>query len=134
MVVLVQVNQILIRQIILKKLALKAINEGLTRYTAASGIVELKEAIWKLRVDNNLEYSPDNIVISSGAKHSIFNALMAVINPGDEVIVGIPYWVSYPEMIRLAGGVPVYIETKEEKDFKFTTEDLERFERIRPRR
>lgn len=111
----------------IKEAGIKAINEGLTRYTAASGIVELKEAICKkLRVDNNLEYSPDNIVISSGAKHSIFNALMAVINPGDEVIVGIPYWVSYPEMIRLAGGVPVYIETKEEKDFKFTTEDLER--------
>lgn len=111
----------------IKEAGIKAINEGLTRYTAASGIVELKEAICKkLRVDNNLEYSPDNIVISSGAKHSIFNALMAVINPGDEVIVGIPYWVSYPEMIRLAGGVPVYIETKEEKGFKFTTEDLER--------
>lgn len=104
---------------------IRAINEGLTRYTPASGIVELKEAICKkLEKDNNLHYKSKNIIISSGAKHSIYNALMAILNPGDEVIFGIPFWVSYPELVRLADGVPVYIETKEENDFKFTVKDL----------
>lgn len=104
---------------------IRAIKEGLTRYTPASGIVELKKAICeKLKKDNNLEYKPSNIIISSGAKHSIHNALMAILNPGDEVIFAVPYWVSYPELVRLADGVPVYIETKEENDFKFNVYDL----------
>lgn len=104
---------------------IRAIKEGLTRYTPASGIVELKKAICeKLKKDNNLEYKPSNIIISSGAKHSIHNALMAILNPGDEVIFAVPYWVSYPELVRLADGVPVYIETKEENDFKFNVDDL----------
>ncbi|WP_025641143.1 pyridoxal phosphate-dependent aminotransferase [Schnuerera ultunensis] len=104
---------------------IRAINEGLTRYTPASGIIELKEAICKkLKSENNLDYSPGNITISNGAKHSIYNALMAIINPGDEVIISVPYWVSYPELIKISGGQPVYVQTKEKNDFKFTIADL----------
>jgi len=104
---------------------IRAIKEGLTRYTPASGIIELKKAICeKLIKDNGLEYKPSNIIISSGAKHSIHNALLAILNPGDEVIFGVPYWVSYPDLVKLADGVPVYVETKEENDFKFSVEDL----------
>ncbi len=106
---------------------IKAIKDGNTRYTAASGIVELKKAICgKFKVDNNLLYKPSNILISSGAKHSIFNAIYAILNPGDEVIIPVPYWVSYPEFIKLADGVPVLIETREENNFKYCIEDLEK--------
>ncbi|GFN36479.1 pyridoxal phosphate-dependent aminotransferase [Tepidimicrobium xylanilyticum] len=106
---------------------IRAINEGLTRYTPASGIEELKKAICKkFKDDNNLDYTPKNIVISNGAKHSIYNALLAILNPGDEVIIGVPYWVSYPELIKIAGGVPVYINTNEEENFKFTVEKLDK--------
>lgn len=106
--------------------AIEAINNGLTKYTPSSGILELKRAICnKLKNDNNLDYNPSNIIISNGAKHSIYNALMAIINPGDEVIIGIPYWVSYPELVKLSDGVPVYIKTNEKKDFKFDINDLE---------
>ncbi len=109
----------------IRKEAIKAIENGLTRYTPASGIIELKKAICeKLRNENGLNYSTDNIIISNGAKHSIYNALMAILNPGDEVIIGVPYWVSYPELIKIAGGKPVYIQTKEDNDFKFTVDDL----------
>lgn len=106
---------------------IRAIKEGLTRYTSASGIVELKKAVCeKFRQDNNLSYDPENIVISSGAKHSIYNALMAILNPDDEVIISIPYWVSYPQMVKIAGGQPVFIQTKEENGFKFNVDDLNR--------
>ncbi|WP_353095239.1 pyridoxal phosphate-dependent aminotransferase [Tissierella praeacuta] len=109
----------------IQKEGIRAIKEGLTRYTPASGIVDLKKAICeKLKRDNGLEYKTNNIIISSGAKHSIHNALMAILNPGDEVIFAVPYWVSYPELVRLADGVPVHIETKEENDFKFNVDDL----------
>ena len=105
----------------------RAIREGLTRYTPASGILGLKKAIVKkFKEDNNLDYGTENIIISSGAKHSIYNALMAITNPGDEIIVATPYWVSYPEMIKIAGGKPVYIETEEKNNFKFTIKDLDR--------
>lgn len=105
---------------------IKAIESGNTRYTATSGILELKEAICKkLKNDNNLEYKPNNIIVSNGAKHSIFNALFAILNPGDEVIMPIPYWVSYPEFVKLSDGVPVPVETREENDFKFDLNDLE---------
>lgn len=104
---------------------LRAIKEGLTKYTPASGIVQLKKAICeKLKKDNNLDYETKNIIISNGAKHSIYNALMAILNPEDEVIFSVPYWVSYPELVRLADGIPVYVETKEENNFKFTVNDL----------
>lgn len=111
----------------IRKEGIRAIEEGLTKYTPASGINELKEAICKkFKDDNNLQYTPENIIISNGAKHSIYNALMAILNPGDEVIIAVPYWVSYPELIKLAGGVPVLLHTREENDFKFTVEDLEK--------
>ncbi|NLK44225.1 MAG: pyridoxal phosphate-dependent aminotransferase, partial [Tissierellia bacterium] len=104
---------------------IRAIKEGLTRYTPASGILELKKAVCeKLSRDNSLSYEPKNIVISNGAKHSIYNTLMAIINPGDEVIIGKPYWVSYPELVRLVDGIPVFIESKEENNFKFSVDDL----------
>lgn len=106
---------------------IRAINEGLTKYTAASGLMELKEAVCaKFKKDNNLDYNPNNILISSGGKHSIYNAFMAILNPGDEVIISVPYWVSYPELVKLADGVPVYIETSEQNDFKFDVDDLNR--------
>lgn len=106
---------------------IKAIREGNTRYTASSGIMELKKAICsKLEKDNQLKYKPSNILVSSGAKHSIFNAFSAILNPGDEVIVPVPYWVSYPEFIKLTDGVPVYVETKEDFDFKYCIEDLDK--------
>ncbi|MDR7856202.1 pyridoxal phosphate-dependent aminotransferase [Tissierella sp.] len=104
---------------------IRAIKEGLTRYTPASGIIELKKAVCdKFKKDNGLEYKPSNIIISSGAKHSLHNALMAILNPGDEVIFGVPYWVSYAELVNLADGVPVYIQTQEENGFKFNVGDL----------
>ena len=110
----------------IRREGVRAIEEGLTKYTPASGIPELKKAFCdKLKKDNNLTYSPENILISSGGKHSIYNAFMAILNPGDEVVIGVPYWVSYPEIVRLAGGVPVFIETKEEDDFKFGVRELE---------
>lgn len=109
----------------IRKEAIRAIEGGLTRYTSTSGIIELRKAICeKLKKENKLNYLPNNIIVSSGAKHSIYNALMAIINPGDEVIVAVPYWVSYPEMIKITGGQPIYIKTKEENDFKFTVSDL----------
>lgn len=105
--------------------AIKAIKNGFTRYTPASGILELKEAICnKLLNDNNVEYRPSQIVISNGAKHGLYNALMAICNPGDEVIVPIPYWVSYPELVKLVDGIPVYVETREEDNFKYTKTSL----------
>ena len=105
---------------------IRSIKEGLTRYTPASGILDLKKAVCeKLEKENGLSYQPKNIIISSGAKHSIHNALMAILNPGDEVIIAVPYWVSYPELVGIADGVPVYIETKEENNFKFSVDDLD---------
>ncbi|MCX7695839.1 MAG: pyridoxal phosphate-dependent aminotransferase [Caloramator sp.] len=109
----------------IKDAAIDAINKGLTRYTPASGIMELKEAICdKLRNENGLEYTPAEIVISNGAKHSIYNALMAICNPGDEVIIPIPYWVSYPELVKLVDAVPVFIHTDEKNQFKIDIDEL----------
>jgi len=107
--------------------AVEAMNKGLTGYTAASGIPELKKAICdKLQKDNGLEYSADQIIVSNGAKHSIYNALQAICNPGDEVLVGIPYWVSYPELVKMADAEPVFIEGKEEDEFKMTPESIKK--------
>ncbi|MCW5934992.1 MAG: pyridoxal phosphate-dependent aminotransferase [Fimbriimonadia bacterium] len=101
-----------------KAAAIEAIHAGYTKYTATPGIPELREAIsekfWR---DNHLRYSPDQIVVSCGAKHSIFNALMALVDPGDEVIIPSPCWVSYPEQVKLMGGVPVIAPTEESNDF-----------------
>ena len=105
---------------------IRAIQTGLTKYTAASGIIELKKAICKkLKRDNNLDYKTSNIIVSNGGKHSIYNVLLAILNPGDEVIIGVPYWVSYPELVNIAGGVPIYIKTIEENEFKYSVADLE---------
>jgi len=109
----------------IKEAAIKAINSGFTKYTPASGTLELKQAICrKFKRDNNLEYTPANIVISNGAKHSLVNAFQAICNPGDEVIIPAPFWVSYPEMVKLADGVPVIMNTTEEEGFIFTIEKL----------
>ena len=109
----------------IKTAAKKAIDSGFTKYTATPGIVELRRAICeKLEKENGLKYSPDEIVVSCGAKHTLFNVLFALLEEGEEVIVPSPYWVSYPEMIRLAGGKPVFLKTSEENGFKITTEQL----------
>ncbi len=110
----------------IKQAAIEALSKGMTKYTPASGTPALKQAIVrKLKRENNLDYEVKNIVISNGAKHSLTNIFMAICDPGDEVIVPAPYWVSYPEMVKLADGVPVILETTEEHDFKFTVEELE---------
>lgn len=109
----------------IREAAIKAINEGKTKYTPASGILELKEAVChKLKNENGLEYEPSQIVISSGAKQSLFNALNVLINPGDEVILPAPFWVSYYELIQMAGGLPVVLMGKEENDFELNLEQI----------
>ena len=109
----------------IKQAAIDALSKGMTKYTPASGTLQLKQAVArKLKRENNLDYEPKNIVISNGAKHSLTNIFMAICDPGDEVIVPAPYWVSYPEMVKLADGVPVILDTTEEHDFKFTVEEL----------
>ena len=110
----------------IKKAAIEAINSGKTKYTPAAGTMELRKAICeKLKRENGLDYAPNQIIVSNGAKHSLVNAFMAILNPGDEVIIPAPFWVSYPEMVKIADGVPMVIETKEENDFKFTAEQFE---------
>ena len=107
--------------------AIKAMKDGKTKYTPAGGILELKETICKkFKKDNNLDYKPSQITISTGAKQCLANAFMAILNPGDEVLIPIPYWVSYPELVKLADGVPVFVETKKENNYKYTVEDLEK--------
>ncbi len=107
----------------IKEFAIKAIHDGFTKYTEASGILELRRAICeKLERENGLSYAPEQIVVSNGAKHSIYNLLLAVIEPGDEVIIPAPYWVSFPEMVRIAGGVPVFCRWNER--FKIDMEHL----------
>ncbi len=110
----------------IKEAAINALNAGKTKYTPSSGLLELREAVAeKLFVENNLEYSPAQVSINCGAKHSCFNALYAVCDPGDEVIIPAPYWTSYPEMVRMLGCEPVIIETTEENGWKITAEEFE---------
>ena len=105
--------------------AIKAIQEGKTKYTASSGIIELKHAIIKkLKNDNNLTYIPSQIIVSNGAKQCLANVFQTILNPGDEVLIGVPYWVSYPELVKLADGEPVYVETEEIHNFKLTIKNL----------
>ena len=107
--------------------AIKAMHEGKTKYTPAGGILELKQTICKkFKNDNNLEYKPSQITISTGAKQCLANAFMAILNPEDEVLIPVPYWVSYPELVRLADGVPVFVETSKENNYKYTISDLEK--------
>lgn len=109
----------------IKDAAIAAIQNGFTKYTPAAGTLELRKAIAdKFQRDNGLCYEPKQIVVSNGAKHSLVNAFDAILNPGEEVIIPAPYWVSYPEMVKIADGVPKFIETKEENNFKFTPKQL----------
>ena len=106
--------------------ACKAINKGKTRYTAPVGILEVRSAVCdKLKRDNALEYAPEQIIMTSGAKHAVFNALAALINPGDEVIIPAPYWVTYPELVKWLGGTPVFVPAGIENDFKITAAQLQ---------
>ena len=110
---------------IIKQAAIKAINDGHTKYTAVEGIIATKQAIInKLKKDHGLEYKLDGIVISNGAKHSLFNLFQVLIEKGDEVIIPAPYWVTYPEQVKFSDGVPVFIETDDSTDFKITPEQL----------
>lgn len=111
----------------IQEAAIKAIRNGYTKYTATSGIKDLKDAIVeKFRNDNNLNYKPSQILVSTGAKQCLANAFQAILNPGDEVLIASPYWVSYPELVKLADGIPVFIDTKEEEQFKFNMDMLTR--------
>ena len=110
-----------------KEAANAAIDRGETKYTPVSGIVPLREAIAaKFKRENGLDYKPSQTIVGTGGKQVIYNALLATLNPGDEVIVPTPYWVSYPEMVGLCGGTPVFVETTLEDDFKLKPGPLER--------
>lgn len=112
----------------IKQAAIKAINDGQTKYTPSGGTPELKKAIQaKLKRENNLDYELNQIIVSSGAKHTLYGIFQAIISEGDEVIIPAPYWVSYPDMVLLADGTPVIVETKEENNFEFTIADLEKY-------
>ena len=110
----------------IKAAGIAAINEGKTKYTPAAGLVDLRKAISaRLKIDFDLDYDFNQITVASGAKHNVYIALLATLNPGDEVVLPAPYWVSYYEMIHMAGGTPVIIEAGEEQNFKITIEQLE---------
>ncbi|MEG0142615.1 MAG: pyridoxal phosphate-dependent aminotransferase [Akkermansia sp.] len=110
----------------IKQAAIDALNNGQTKYTPSAGLLSLREAIAeKLAKDNNLAYEPTQIIVSAGAKHACYNSLLAVISEGDEVIIPAPYWVSYPEMVRMCGGVPVIVETTAASGWKMTAEQFE---------
>ncbi|MBQ9728547.1 MAG: pyridoxal phosphate-dependent aminotransferase [Clostridia bacterium] len=105
--------------------AKKALDDGQTKYTPSSGLMPLRKAICeKFKKDNGLEYEPSQIIVSNGAKHSIFNACYAVLEEGDEVIIPEPYWLTYPEVVKVCGATPVYLSCKKENKFKFTAEEL----------
>ncbi|MDR0800607.1 MAG: pyridoxal phosphate-dependent aminotransferase [Endomicrobium sp.] len=111
----------------IKGAAITAINAGFTKYCPVAGTTELKNAIInKLKRDNGLTYAPDEIIVSSGAKHSIYNLIQSVINDGDEVIIPAPYWVSYTDIVILAGGKPVIINTSDKTNFKIIPENIEK--------
>ncbi|MHB0913772.1 MAG: pyridoxal phosphate-dependent aminotransferase [Armatimonadota bacterium] len=108
-----------------KDAAIAALETGVTKYTPSSGTPELKQAVCdKLARDNGLTYTPSQIIVSDGAKHSLYNAVMTLCNPGDEVIIPAPYWVTYPEQVKLAEGVPVFVHTDESTGFKMAMEML----------
>jgi len=109
----------------IKDAAIEALKAGKTKYTAAAGIVELRAAIAeKLQKENGLEYSPDQIIVNIGGKHSVYEAMQAVLDPGDEVILPAPYWVTYPETIKLAGAVPKIVQTDKDNSYKITPSQL----------
>lgn len=105
--------------------AIKAIHDGFTKYTDASGTLELKQAVCrKFEAFNKLSYKPGQIVISNGGKHSLTNVFEAILNPGDEVIIPAPYWLSYPEIVKLSDGVPVYIKANKEQNYKVSAQQI----------
>jgi aspartate aminotransferase len=109
----------------IKDAAVKALADGFTKYTPSSGIPELRAAIAeKLKADNGLDYEPSQVIVNCGAKHSCYNAVIATCQAGDEVIIPAPYWLSYPEMVKLADATPVMVETKEENGFKITPDQF----------
>ena len=109
----------------IKNVAVESIKSGFTKYTPSTGIPELKKCIsQKFKRDNSLDYPPEQIAVSCGAKHSIFNTIFSLLNPGDEVIIPLPYWVSYPQMVRLCGGEVKFIPTKQTGGFKIKATDL----------
>ena len=106
--------------------AIKAIKDDFTKYTPASGTMELKEAVCKkFKEINGISYEPSQIVISNGGKHSLTNTFEAILNPGDEVIIPSPYWLSYPEIVKMADGVPVYIKAEKKQEYKVTAQQIE---------
>src|ERR1700757_4196183 len=110
----------------IKAAAIEALQAGFTKYTPSSGIPELRQAIAeKFAADNGLNYRAGQIVVSNGAKHACYNAILATCQPGDEVLIPAPYWVSYPDMVRLAGADPVIVPTMERNNWKMTAEDFE---------
>jgi aspartate aminotransferase len=111
----------------IKEAAIRALNSVFTKYTPVSGIPELKEAIIKkFKDENNLEYKKENIIVTCGAKHALYNIMQAILNPDDEVIIVSPYWVTYPAQVMLAGGKPVILETLPENEYKITPSNLEK--------
>jgi aspartate aminotransferase len=118
----------------IKQAAIAALNAGFTKYTASAGTDDLRAAIAaKLKQDNHIEVTPAQVVVSNGAKHSLQNVFTALLNDGDEVIIPAPYWVSYPEMVKLAGGVPVIVDTLEEDQFRLSARVLDRLASPRTR-
>ena len=109
----------------INEVAIKAIHDGFTKYTPASGTLELKEAVCKKFAEfNKIQYKPNQIVISNGGKHSLTNIFSAILNPGDEVIIPAPYWLSYPEIVKLSDGVPVYIKANKDQNYKVTAKQI----------
>ena len=112
----------------IKEAGIYAIENGITRYTASNGTIELREEICKkFKIFNKIEYKPENIIVSTGAKQSLLNSLMAICNPGDEILIPSPFWVSYPEMTKLADGKPIIVETNYNNSFKVTVDDLNKY-------
>ncbi len=110
----------------IKAAAIEALNKGFTKYTPSSGIPELRQAVAeKFAADNHIEYKPSQVIVSTGAKQSCFNAILATCEPGDEVVIPSPYWLSYPEMVRIAGAEPVFVQTREQNGWKMTAEEFE---------
>ncbi len=111
----------------IKQAAIEAINRGETKYTPVSGIVPLREAVAKkFKRENGLDYKPSQTIVGTGGKHVLYNAFAATLNPGDEVVITAPFWVSYPDMVLLSGGTPVIVQTSQENAFKLRAEDLDR--------
>ena len=111
----------------IKVAAWKALSSGFTKYTPSSGLLALRQAVVeKFKKDNGIEFEPNQIIISNGGKHACFNAIMATCQKNDEVIIPSPYWVSYPEMVKIADAIPIFVQTTEEEEFKITPEKLEK--------